>query len=476
MTDLRTSLPALRHSLSAKLLVFTILFAMVAEVLIVTPLLARFRVDYLEEKIGAAHIAALALDAAPGHMITPQLEIELLQYVDAYSVALVMHGDKRMLVMNRDMPPVIDKTYDLRKATFFSLIGNAISTLAQTENRVLRVMGPSPKNPNILVDLVIDEGPLRRAMYVFAERMLWLTMAISLITAALLYLSLQWLLVQPMRRITEAMHQFRTAPEDEGSVILPSHRRDEIGVAQRELQRMQTDLRLALHAKTRLAELGAAVTKVTHDLRNILSTAQLVSDRLSDSNDPTVKRVTPTLVASLDRAIALCVNTLRFAREERPAVEMTSFSLGLLVEDVGATLRLPLPEGSRWANEVPRDFWIRADRDQLFRVLLNLGRNAYEAGATRVAVSAARNGDGLELETRDNGQGIAAAAREKLFQPFSGTAKPGGTGLGLAISRELLRAHGGDIKLIESRAGLTRFLITLPERSVVAAAEVRRAV
>src|SRR5208282_1559663 len=133
MADPHTSLPKLRHSLSAKLLVFTVLFVMVAEVLIFTPSIARFRLDYLEEKIGAAHIAALALEAAPTHMLSPQLEIELLQYVDAYSVALDMHGNQRMLVMNRDMPPVIDKSYDLRKATLFSLIANAFSTITQTE-------------------------------------------------------------------------------------------------------------------------------------------------------------------------------------------------------------------------------------------------------------------------------------------------------------------------------------------------------
>ena len=476
MADPHTSLPKLRHSLSAKLLVFTVLFVMVAEVLIFTPSIARFRLDYLEEKIGAAHIAALALEAAPSHMLSPQLEIELLQYVDAYSVALDMHGNQRMLVMNRDMPPVIDKSYDLRKATLFSLIANAFSTLAQAQNRVLRVVGPSPKNPGITVDIVLDEGPMRRAMYDFAWRILSLSIVISLITAGLVYLSLQWLLVQPMRRITEAMHQFRTAPEDESGSPMPSQRRDEIGIAQRELQRMQSDLRVALHEKTRLAELGTAVTKITHDLRNILSTAQLVSDRLADSKDPTVKRVTPTLLASLDRAISLCVNTLSFAREEKPVVAMTRFSLGLLVDDVGAALRLPLPETSRWINEVPREFWLRADRDQMFRVLLNLGRNAYEAGATKVTVSARRGKDGIALEIADNGQGIAPAARDKLFHAFAGTGKPGGTGLGLAISRELLRAHGGDIRLAESRPGSTRFLLTLPERCAVADADVRHAV
>ena len=229
-----------------------------------------------------------------------------------------------------------------------------------------------------------------------------------------------------MRRITEAMHQFRTAPEDESGSPMPSQRRDEIGIAQRELQRMQSDLRLALHEKTRLAELGAAVTKITHDLRNILSTAQLVSDRLADSKDPTVKRVTPTLLASLDRAISLCVNTLSFAREEKPVVAMTRFSLGLLVDDVGAALRLPLPETSRWINEVPREFWLRADRDQMFRVLLNLGRNAYEAGATKVTVSARRGEDGIALEIADNGQGIAAGRARQAVPRLCRHGKAGG--------------------------------------------------
>ncbi len=468
MAETHPSLPKPQHSLSAKLLVFTVLFVMVAEVLIYTPSIARFRYDYLMGKIGMAHLAAMALEATPTHMLSPQLEIEILQYVDAYSVVLDMHGTERMLVMNRDMPPTVDKNYDLRKSNLFSLIANAFVTLAQTQNRVIRVVGPSPHNRGIFVELVIDEGPLRRAMYEFSWHILSLSIVISLITAGLLYLSLQWLLVQPMRRITEGMERFRTAPEDEESVIVPSQRRDEIGIAQRELQRMQADLRSALHEKTRLAALGAAVTKITHDLRNMLATAQLVSDRLGDSKDPTVKRVTPTLVASLDRAISLCVNTLRFAREEKPVVEARVFSLSLLVEDVGAVLRPQAPEGSRWVNEVADGFALAADRDQMFRVLVNLGRNAYQAGATEVALAAYRNEEGVVLEIRDNGEGIAPAARERLFEAFSAAGKPGGTGLGLAISRDLLRAHGGDIELAESRPGETRFLLILPQRRAAA--------
>ena len=111
---------------------------------------------------------------------------------------------------------------------------------------------------------------------------------------------------------------------------------------------------------------------------------------------------------------------------------------------------------------------VEADRDHMFRVLLNLGRNSYEAGATCVTISAHRSGGEVRVEIVDNGKGLAPAVRDRLFRPFSGTAKPGGTGLGLAISRDLLRAHGGDIELTESAPGATRFRLTLPAARVAA--------
>jgi signal transduction histidine kinase len=468
MLDKPLRLPGLQRSLSAKLLVFTVLFVMLAEVLIYTPSIARFRLDYLREKIGVAHIAALALEATPTHMLSPQLEIQLLQYVDAYSVVLDTRGAARMLVMNRDMPPVVDENFDLRETNFLKLIVQAFVTLAQHDNRVLRVVGQSPKDPGIIVEVVFDEGPMRRGMYAFSWRILSLSIVISLITAGLLYLSLHWLFVQPMRRITDAMQRFRLGPEDAANVVAPSQRSDEIGQAQRELAHMQADLRAALHEKARLAALGATVTKISHDLRNILATAQLVSDRLADSDDPTVKRVAPTLLASIDRAISLCVNTLRFAKEEEPAPRLARFSLGLLADDVGAALAPQAPDGCEWVNGVEEHFMVEADRDHMFRVLLNLGRNSYEAGATRVTISAHRSGGEVRVEIVDNGKGLAPAVRDRLFRPFSGTAKPGGTGLGLAISRDLLRAHGGDIELTESAPGATRFRLTLPAARVAA--------
>jgi signal transduction histidine kinase len=469
MSDREDERRSLRHSLSAKLLWLTILFVMVAEVLIFTPSVARFRLDYITDKISDAHIAALALEATPTHMLSPQLEMQLLQYVDAYSVVLDIHGMERRLMMNRDMPPAIDANFDLRKENFMSLIGQAIMTLMQTDNRVIRIVGPSPKDSGILVEIVIDEGPMRREMYSFASRIFTLSIVISLFAAGLVYLSLQLMLVRPMRRITESMERFRLDPDDATLAMVPSDRRDEIGIAQRELARMQTELRAALHQKTRLAALGSAVTKIAHDLRNILATALLVSDRLSSSEDPTVKRVTPTLLAAIDRAIALCVSTLRFAKDDTEIPRIARFGLRDLVEDAGMALSPQAPADARWVNEVSAQLSLDADRDQMFRVLVNLGRNAFEARATRVVVNA-RLADGrVEVAVEDNGQGLPPAARQHLFEAFSGTAKPGGSGLGLSISRDLMRAHGGDILLVESRPGSTRFVLVLPAHRAAAA-------
>jgi signal transduction histidine kinase len=469
MSQEPANLPRLRRSLSARLLLLTIAFVMLAEVMIYTPSIARFRLDYLTERLVDAHIATLALEATPTHMVSPELETQLLTVVGAYSVVRIVQGQTRMLIMNREMPPTIDASYDLRRSNWVSLVADAFVTLAQPKNRILRVVGPSPFSAGMAEELVLDETPLRRAMYDYSTRILSVSIMISLVTAGLVYLALQMMLVRPLRQVTASMHEFSAAPDDVGTQIEPTGRRDEIGMVQRELARLQTELRASLREKTRLAALGSAMIRINHDLRNILATAQLVSDRLGHLEDATVRRLTPTLIAAIDRAIALCVNTITFAREDMPAPRPERFRLRPLAEEVGAALAPMAPEGSRWQVEMPDNLMLHADRDQIFRVLVNLGRNAYEAAATSVQVIGQRTERGLEIEVSDNGQGFAPAARQRLFQAFAGSGKAGGSGLGLAIVRDVLRAHGGDIELASSRPGETRFRLLLPERRVAAA-------
>jgi signal transduction histidine kinase len=111
---------------------------------------------------------------------------------------------------------------------------------------------------------------------------------------------------------------------------------------------------------------------------------------------------------------------------------------------------------------IPPDLTIEADRDQLYRVFMNLARNAVEAGAHRLSFSAMCEGRMLIVEVADDGPGLAPKARENLFRPFFGSARPGGSGLGLAIARELVRAHGGELTLASSTGAGTVFHLTLP--------------
>ena len=334
MAEGKLRLP-LFNSLSARLLVLTMFFVMLSEVLIFAPSIGRYRLVYLQDRIGAAHLAILALEATPNKMISDELEKELLTHVRAHAVVLQKPRAK-VLMLSAKMPPKIDASFELSQGTFFGLIGQAFITLLQDENRILRIRGPSPKDANVIVEVVLDEWPMRMEMLDYLRRILALSIVISLMTAALVYLSLQWLMVWPMRRMTASMVAFREEPENPARVIGASTSRDELGVAQRELGAMQKGLRAALKQKEKLATLGEAVIKINHDLRNILSTARLVSDRLSMSDDPEVKRATPTLLKAIDRAVTLCTQTLNFTRAE-PEINRSRFDLASLV-DAGVSL------------------------------------------------------------------------------------------------------------------------------------------
>jgi len=456
-------MPPLWRGLSARLLVLTVAFVMLAEVLIFAPSVGRFRADWLEAKLAAGHLAILALEATPDLMVSKELEAELLSHVGAYTVALSTPDQGKLMLMV-ETPRMVDATFDLRRAGPVMLVGDALYALfLAPDNRLLRVLGPAPRDPALTLEIVIDEQPLHDELAGYALRILGLSLVISIITAGLVYLTLHLVMVRPMRRVTEAMVAFRDDP-GRAPLFQPSARRgDEIGLAGRELAEMQQGLRQALNQQNRLAALGTAVTKISHDLRNILSTARLVSDGMAESADPQVRRLTPTLLKSIDRAVDLCERTLTFVRDGSPPLEPTRFLLADLAAEVGASLPASLAGQVTWMTALPLDLAITADRGQLFRALSNLAQNAVEAGATRLALAARRrDGGAVALELSDNGPGLSPKAREHLFQPFTGSARAGGTGLGLAIAREIAQLHGGDLTLVDSGAKGTTFRLDLP--------------
>jgi signal transduction histidine kinase len=454
------TLPPFLRGLSARLLVLTVIFVMLSEVLIFVPSVARFRLNYLREKLAASELAILALEATPDYMVSDPLARELLGHVGAYDI--VLHKPALTLMLSAGEPPHINATYDLDDTGYLRLITDAMIVLVERKNRVLRILGLSPRDPHVVVEASVDEAPMQAAMREYAGHILELSVVISLITAALLYLALQWLLVAPLRRLTQSMVSFRADPEDESRAIAPSRRADEIGLAQRELGAMQETVRQALRHSARLAALGTAVAKINHDLRNMLSTARLMSDSLVESEVPEVKRVTPRLLGAIDRAVELCARTLSYTREGAPPVRRTRFALAGLVEEIAELVQPRAEEGARLVDKVAATVMIEADREQLFRVMLNLVRNAIEAGARHVTVSAVPDIDAMVIMIADDGPGLPPKARENLFRPFAGSARPGGTGLGLAIAREIMRAHGGDIALCDSTAAGTAFCLRLP--------------
>jgi signal transduction histidine kinase len=464
--------------LSARLLLATVGFVMLGVLLIFAPTIARLQVDHMEARLTDAAIATVAISAARDDDVGNELEQRLLRAAGSYGIMLHRPG-VRALVLSRDMPHPTTQLIDLREASVFTILDDAVLTLLGDGRRMLRILGHVPSNPEMLIETVVDGMPLREEMLVFSRRMLIASILIALFTAGLVYLSLQWLLVRPMQRITAAVSAFRAEPENPRTAIVPSGRSDEIGRMERELAHMQENLLAALRQRARLAQLGGAMAKINHDLRNILASAQLVSDTVSASDDPKVKRVAPTLLGAIDRAIALCTQTLTFAAGGTQLPVKHQFAFKTLVSEVFDIQSAGATREIAWNNRVEPDFHLTADRGQIYRVLTNLTRNAIEAGATAITVESSAAGGWSSIDVVDDGPGLTPRALERLFQPFAGSTRPGGTGLGLAIARELMRGHGGEIELAETGATGTRFRLTVPrtaeERAAAAPATMRAA-
>lgn len=457
-----------QFGLSARLLLLTVLFVMIAEVLIYVPSVANFRLTWLNDRLAAAQIAAMVLDAAPEESLPEDLEVRLLQGVGARAIAL-RGGGRRSLLAAGDVPTEVGKTVDLRDAQWLTLVHDAFDVLLNPADKPIRVIGAGMGVD--FVEMILDQRPLRHAMIEFSRNILFLSLFISIITAGLVYLTLQWVIVRPVRRLTGNIAEFSSNPEDASRVIRPTDRVDEIGLAEQALARMETTLADELRQKRRLAQLGLAVSKINHELRNMLTTAQLLTDRLDNVSDDSVQRIAPRLVNTLDRAIAFCETTLAYGRATEPLPQRRLIPLAPMIDELSNLTDLAPEVGIAFQAAVPDDLMIDADPDQLSRVLVNVVRNAVQAlsqtgsphGQPCIDISARREGSTVVILIKDNGPGIPERAKANLFTPFQGSAQKGGTGLGLPIAAELVQLHGGTIILDEGQ-GRTCFKITLPDR------------
>ncbi len=460
------------RGLSGKVLALTILFVLIGEVLIFVPSIANFRVQWLKGRVAQAEIAALAVEASPNQELNEELRTELLKGAGVIAVSLKQGETRRLMLRNVDDAMVVE-TFDLRPGMYFFTMGEALQTMFRTADRVIGVIDIPPNMSGDFIEIALHEKPLQSAMRSYALNILILSIFLSLIVAAMIFAALNWVLVKPMQKLTANMLRFASKPADPLRIIAPSNRQDEIGMAERELKSMQTQLATTLNQKNHLAALGLAVSKVSHDLRNMLTSAQLISDRLGDVKDPTVQRFAPKLILSLDRAIEFLSQTLTFGRAQELPPNREYLNVKELVIDVLDTASLQRSDRIRLYCDVASDITIDADREQLSRILTNLVRNAWQAIEQQdqaktyddmITIQAARHGSVTTVTVVDTGPGIPHAMRDRLFEAFQTAAKPGGTGLGLAIAAELAEAHGGSIVVAATGPDGTAISVDIPDR------------
>lgn len=458
------------RGLSGKLLVLTVVFVMISEVLIFVPSVANFRNVWLKGHLETAEAASIVYLDSSDPMLSDKAQQELLKATGSIAV-VIREGPVSQMMASSQMPDVIAEHIDLSQMNPLGSIRSSLATLFSGTERVYRVFGPM-KSRNAVIELVQDDSRLKQALRVYARNVLLISLAISAITASLVILALFVIIVRPIRRISENMTDFSREPDNAALILQPSSREDEIGVAEHRLASFEKDLHQTLRQRQHLADLGLAVSKINHDLRNVLASAQLFSDRISQLPDPTVQRLAPKLLRSIDRAVEYTRSVLAYGRAIEAPPDCRMHGLHDIAEDVAELLGLEKDGRIEWRNEIPRDIAAEIDAEQIFRVMLNLCRNAIQAMETqmresagalcRITVQVEKVDNIIHLTIADTGPGIAAENQRDLFQAFKGSSRPGGTGLGLAIAAELVRAHGGSISLHATSPAGTVFLITLP--------------
>lgn len=454
--------------LSARLLTLTILFVSAGGALALPPALASFERQWLLERVRAAETVYLFADIVRSSVDAPKRE-QLLRGAGVEWVAVQTKDLGLSLVLQGKRTPQTPYFVDLRGQAPTAWLAAPFQTLSSGPGRSVRVRAEPRFISAQFIEIVAPDAELKRELVNYLWRMVLIVALVASTAGVLVYLSLNLFLVRPMQRITYAMERFRVDPEDDEARVQLSGRRDEIGRAETELDRMQADLRVALNSRARLAALGEAVAKINHDLKNMLTSAQIASERLAALKDPKVSQALPRLERALDRAVKLASGVLAYGKTQEAAPEPRAVPLAAAVATAAEEARLPEP-GVRLVCRIPAAEQVNADPDQLHRILANLLRNARQAielqegraQPGRIEVTLKRADNASLIRVADNGPGVPERVRERLFQPFAGSGRSDGAGLGLAIARELAHGHGGDLTLVETSDKGSIFEVRLP--------------
>ncbi len=454
--------------LRGRLLLLTTGFVLFAILMAYPVLAAGFRTTWLLQRGQAAQIAALAVEAAPDGRVSEELSRQLLASAQVVSVAVQAKDFRGEILppsvdIGRDLIPI-----DMRSQSLIDGVVGVFDHMLAPRGRFLRVIIEPALTQDETMEVIVPEAALKQALIAFSRTLLVFSVLVAVAVGGLVYFAIYRLVVRPMDRLTDGIVRFAIAPE--GADIDPAPGgSDEIRRANAALQSMQKTVSAAFRQRKRLAELGEAVAKINHDLRNSLAAAQIVSEGLAQSEDPRVKRAAPRLERAIQRAVNLAEATLSHARAEPSEPNLAPVNLVTLMEEAAIEGLAGCGEVA-WRLEAPASVNAMADADHVHRIVANLVRNAGRAISDqkvrtepgRITVRIFRDGASAVVEITDNGPGIPANLVKGLFRPFAGSASRGGAGLGLAIARELARGMKGELELASNGECGAAFRLRVP--------------
>ena len=457
--------------LSGKLLLMTIAFVMLAEVVLFIPSAALFRQNWLEDRAERSGHLTLALTGVPDYEGSEILSKQFMMDTD---VEMLLTKREGMTELVLGAPPADTTDFelvDLREAGRLPRFRDMFRSYFGPDTGYLRVQAEPLVEGQELLEFIVPKASLKQALRDYSQRIFLLSAIIALITGAGLYLVLSAMIVSPIRKLAQGLSDFREDPELRRSNLPPSKRRDEIGQLQHEFYDMKQSVRASLQQQDRLATLGMAVAKINHDLRNVLTSAQLVSDRLATDKEERVAHMGKRLVRAIDRGVKLCADVLNYSQSKEDPPDFETIRVSLLLGEVAGDVLSAFGSGVRaikFDNDVPSEATIWADPDHCYRIFHNLFRNAAQAMATLpndadprvLTVNLEKIDSKIEVSVRDTGPGLPEKARENLFKAFVSSSGHGSTGLGLTISRELAVSQGGDLELRQTGEGGTEFAVT----------------
>lgn len=401
----------------------------------------------------------------PYHRMQAGLALVAISLVSLWALFATMHLQYHLVVawalspastvIHADESPVAASPLDLNAPATSQQLAALLYTLVSrdgddpAQHGRLAVILPGDDAVNVtMVPLAIMRAELRSA---FLVRLVGGLGVFGLL--AVLFRRYQIRRVSaPLGALVDSLNSFSVDPSVATPIPAMVSRAPEFIEAANALEALQRNTLLALRQRERLADIGEAVAKINHDIRNVLSSATLVADTLLASKDERVRRMAPHIVRSLEQSVDLCQSMLDYLAET-PLPEPVRFAPAELVAETSESASIPI----RYSG--PDE--VRMDRTMLSRILLNLARNAVSAGAQELSVDIWRAGKLAVIDIADDGPGIPQKHWDDLFLAFRSKQR-GGSGLGLAIARDLAVAQGGNLKLARSNDDGSEFRLQLP--------------